>query len=266
MKKIIAAMFLMLSLAASAAKVDTITVSSKYIDPAMKVVVITPDGRMPDDRFPVVYLLHGHGGKYSDWVKHVPRIKELADQHRMMIVCPDGRNSWYIDAVNNPAMQMESFITNDLLTAIDSRYPTLADAKHRAITGLSMGGHGAMWLGLRHPDLFGSMGSMSGGLDITPFPNKWHIADAIGPMEGNEDAWAQHSVINLIPNAEPGQNITIDCGIDDFFAGVNDNVHQALVKAKIPHDYTSRPGRHSWQYWANSIVYHLQYFAEAFNQ
>lgn len=266
MKHILATLLALISVTASAAVVDTITVSSQYIDPAMKVVVISPEGYIPGERFPVVYLLHGYGGRYDDWVNQAPRIKDMADRYKLMIVCPDGRNSWYFDAIGNPKMQMESFITCDLIPTIDAKYPTHADPKRRAITGLSMGGHGSMWLGLRHPDLFGSMGSMSGGLDITPFPGKWNISQAIGQYKGNEDVWTSHSVISLIPDATPGQNIIVDCGIDDFFAEVNQNVHDALVKAKIPHDYYSRPGRHTWDYWRNAVLYHLLYFSEAFNK
>ena len=62
-----------------------------------------------------------------------------------------------------------------------------------------------------------------------------------------------------------GQKITFDCGVDDFFATVNNNLHQRMVEEKIPHDYTSRPGNHSWNYWRNSIIYHLTFFNEAFN-
>lgn len=266
MKKIFAALLALISVTASAAVVDTITITSTYIEPEMKVVIISPEGQIPGDRFPVVYLLHGHGGRYDDWVTRAPQIKELADQYRLMIVCPDGRNSWYFDSLHDQKMQMESFITRDLIPYIDSNYPTFADPAHRAITGLSMGGHGSLWLGLRHPEIFGSMGSMSGGLDITPFPGKWNIAAALGPQQGNEDVWASHSVINILPDATPGQNIIVDCGIDDFFATVNENVHQAMVQAKIPHDYYSRPGRHSWDYWRNAVPYHLWYFHEVFNK
>ena len=59
-------------------------------------------------------------------------------------------------------------------------------------------------------------------------------------------------------------NITFDCGVDDFFAGVNRELHESMLKAGIPHDYAERPGKHSHKYWANSILYHLLFFSEAF--
>ena len=104
-----------------------------------------------------------------------------------------------------------------------------------------MGGHGAMWLAMRHSDIWGNVGSMSGGLDILPFANKWKMKETLGEFENNEDVWKQHTVINLVDSLKPGQlKITFDCGVDDFFIDVNRNMHKALVDAKIPHDYTER--------------------------
>lgn len=100
----------------------------------------------------------------------------------MIIVCPDGRNSWYWDSPVDPSMQMESFFTDCLIPTVDSLYRTMPARGGRAITGLSMGGHGALWLAWRHPDLFGAAGSMSGGVDIRPFPANWNMADRLGRM------------------------------------------------------------------------------------
>jgi len=185
----------------------------------------------------------------------------------MVFVLPDGRNSWYWDAPADPRMQMESFITRELVPAMDAALPVRREASQRAITGLSMGGHGALWLAMRHPDIFGSAGSMSGGVDIRPFPKSWNMPDRLGAKADYPQRWEEHTVVNLVPTLKPGMlNITVDCGTDDFFAGVNRELHRRLLDAGIPHDYTERPGGHSHAYWANSIRYHLLFFNEVFRR
>ncbi len=86
-------------------------------------------------------------------------------------------------------------------------------------------------------------------------------------MDQYPDRWANASVITHVKDLKPGQiNIYFDCGVDDFFAGVNENLHKALLEAGIPHDYVSRPGAHTWEYWNNSILHHLLFFNEAFRR
>ena len=84
---------------------------------------------------------------------------EIADEKGIIFVCPDGKDSWYWDSPKNPAYRYETFVSSELVNYIDRNYKTIADRKGRAITGLSMGGHGAMWLGIRHKDVFGAAGS-----------------------------------------------------------------------------------------------------------
>ena len=252
---------------AFAAKVDTVSVATDNLETPMTILVVTPDDIKPDTKLPTVYTLHGYSGDWRDWLSHQPRIKDMADRYGMIIVCPDGRNSWYMDSPVNPKVKMESFFVNDLVTYIDSHYPSIPDPKKRAITGLSMGGHGALYLAFRHPDIWGNAGSMSGGVDIRPFPNNWELPNIPGPEDKYPERWNEAAAINHIKDIKPGQvNIYFDCGIDDFFAEVNDNLHKELVKAGIPHDYVSRPGAHTWQYWNNSILHHLLFFSEAFGQ
>lgn len=254
------------AITADAARVDTVTVNTTHLDAPMRVAVVTPDAASAQTPCPVVYILNGYGGDYSSWLKLTrPDLPELADRYGMILVMPDGRNSWYWDSTERPGMQMESFFTQDLVPYIDANRPTIRDRRFRAITGLSMGGHGALWLAARHPDIWGSAGSMSGGVDIRPFPKSWKMAQWIGEQADNKAAWDEHTVATVLPLVEPGSlNIIFDCGNDDFFAGVNCELHARLLEAGVPHDYTERPGRHSHTYWANSILYHLMFFNEAF--
>lgn len=255
-----------------AAKGDTILVSSQYIEPANNVMVVKPldydDPANKDRRYPVVYMLHGYSDNYTCWpCRTQPALDSLATNWGMIFVCPDGRDSWYFDSKTNPNLQMESFITKDLVPYIDNHYRTIPDAAHRAITGLSMGGHGALWLAMRHSDIWGNAGSTSGGVDFTPFTANWKIKDNLGNYEDNKELWEHSTVLSLVPTLQPGQlNIIFDCGVDDFFYQVNCNLHNALLEAKIPHDFISRPGSHTHPYWRNAILFQLQYFNEKFKQ
>lgn len=267
MRCIVAAAVFITAFAGKASVVDTLWIATDYLSSPENVIVIVPDVAA-QKACPTLYLLHGYSGNHLSWSTHTrPDLPLLSDKYGMIIVMPDGRDSWYWDSTVDPQMQMESFFVNALVPYIDDNYNTISQADRRAITGLSMGGHGAMWLAMRHPDIWKNAGSMSGGLDIRPFPNNWKMKDRIGPKDENEDVWESHSVINLVPSLTPGElNITFDCGVDDFFYEVNNNLHAALIEARIPHDYTSRPGAHTQEYWANSILYHLLFFNENFNK
>ncbi len=248
--------------------VDTIDVMSAKMGRTIRNTVVLPaqysQKKNPTRYFPVVYLLHGAWGSYRDWPQKAD-LRSLASQYAVIIVCPDGQDSWYFDSPIDPNFQFETYVVHELRTYIESHYRTLNQSKYRAITGLSMGGHGALWLAWRHPEIYGSCGSMSGGVDIYNFPNKWKINERLGEYESNKDVWLQHSVMNLVQTLEPGQNIIIDDGNKDIFIKENNALHEALDKKGIPHDYIVRPGNHSWSYWVNSLDYQMLFFYKAFN-
>lgn len=242
-----------------AAKVDTIAVHSNAMNRDLKCVVITPDDCSKN--YPTVYLLHGHGGYYGSWLKIKPELKEYSDEFGMIFVCPDGKNSWYWDSPICNTIKFETYVTKELVPYIDTNYPTLKNRDSRAITGLSMGGQGAMYLAIRHIDIFGIAGSTSGGLDIRDFPNNWNIKNILGEKDKNEMIWNEFSIYNQIDNLNDEElKIIIDCGTEDFFIDVNNNLHNKLLKLGIKHDYIIRPGAHNLKYWENSIEYQLLFF------
>ncbi|MBS1755150.1 MAG: alpha/beta hydrolase family protein [Ferruginibacter sp.] len=251
-----------------AGTVDTVSVYSNSMHKAINCVVIKPDAyNGTDKRFPVVYLLHGYSGNYSNWITKVPALKTHADTYNILIVCPDGNySSWYFDSPVDSTYRYETYITSEVVQYIDTHYKTIADKEHRAITGLSMGGHGALFLGLRHSDTYGAAGSMSGGVDLNESRNKFDIAKRIGDTIRNANNWKNLSVINLVENFT-GTNLKIifDCGIDDIFIKGNRKLHQKMLQLKIPHDYYERPGKHNWAYWGNSVDFQLLYFYHFFN-
>jgi len=266
--KLILVLLFISTYAFSRVPVDTISVFSQKMKKEVKSVVILPENYSSKKRYPVVYLLHGYSDNYATWIKNVPAIKVLSTEHQFIVVCPDGGySSWYFDSPVDSAFQYESYITRDLLTFIDTHYSTIPDRSARAITGLSMGGHGALYLAIRNPKLFGSAGSMSGGVDLRASTKMFDISKRIGSIETNHAEWDNRSVINMVNDIKNNEfNLIIDCGVSDFYYLINAGLHRRLISLKIDHDYIERPGEHNWQYWDNSIRYQFLYFERCFQK
>jgi len=183
-----------------AATVDTVTTYSQSMKKSIKAVVVLPEGYGGEKHFPTVYLLHGYSGNYADYIKNTPAIKAYADQYQLMIICADGGySSWYLDSPADPAWKYETYVAKELVQWVDQRYKTKAERSSRAIMGLSMGGHGALSLAIKHQDVFGAAGSMSGGLDLRPFPGNWDIAKRLGSYAAHRGRWNENSVMEMIP-------------------------------------------------------------------
>lgn len=246
-----------------ASTVDTINVFSNSMNKDVKTVIIRPDNSKAQV-IPTLYLLHGYGGDYSNWVNNAPYIKTLVDRYNFMVVCPDGGvGSWYWDTTAE--FQYETFVSNELIHYIESNYKVCTHRSGRAITGLSMGGHGALYLAIRHQDIFGAVGSTAGGVDIRPFPNKWDISKRLGDYASNYEKWDSHTVIELLHLIKPSSlKIFIDCGYNDFFFNVNQELHHKLNYLNIEHSYLTMPGKHNWDYWKQSIGFQMAFFDQFF--
>lgn len=253
---------------AYAAQVDTVAVNSRAMNKSIKTVVILPENYAALDSLPVVYLLHGYSGNYADWVTKAPEIKDLADRYQFMIVCPDGGyGSWYWDSPVDASFRYETFVSQELVDWVDHSYKTIKGRSGRAITGLSMGGHGALYLAMRHLDVFGAAGSTAGGVDIRPFPLNWDMAKRLGSYADQPESWEAHTVINQLHRLTPDTlALVIDCGTSDFFYTVNEQLHRKLLDRNIAHTYITGPGGHNWDYWRRSIHYQLLYFHKIFYQ
>ncbi|NTS41424.1 esterase family protein [Flavisolibacter sp. BT320] len=259
-------LFLLSLLASNAATVDTVETYSAAMKKNIKAVVVTPDGYNKTTALPVVYLLHGYSGNYADWVQRAKGFEKDADRYQVIIVCPDGGfGSWYWDSPVDSSFRYETYVAKELVQWVDAKYKTIKDRKGRAITGLSMGGHGALYLAIRHPEVFGAAGSMSGGVDIRPFPNNWEMAKRLGSYASQPEHWESHTVINMLHRLTPNSlALLIDCGREDFFYNVNKALHEQLNYRNIPHDFISRPGAHNWAYWGNAVGYQLLFFHKYF--
>ncbi len=250
-----------------AASVDTINMYSNVMKKEIKCVIILPESyKIKNNNYPVVYLLHGYAGDYANWISKVPEIKNYADEFQEIIVCPDGHfNSWYFDSPVDSSIRYETYISYEVPHYIDSVYKTIAKRKARAICGLSMGGHGAIFIAWRHSDIFGAAGSMSGVVDISHFKTKYELINVIGDTVKNSEIWKNSSVINIVETKTyQTPELIFDCGTSDIFIEANREFNKKLLQLKIPHDYTERPGMHDWQYWQNAIGYQLLFFRKYF--
>lgn len=261
--------FLLYFVTSCSAQTDTIRVHSTVMNKDIKCVVIRPHpATAGSTHWPVIYLLHGHSGSYAQWPATAPQLQQDADEMGILFICPDGGyDSWYFDSPIDPSVRYETFMSKELIPYIDSHYPTISDRGHRAITGLSMGGHGALYLAIRHKDLFGAAGATSGGVDFRPFPNNWGLKKDLGDTAAQKANWENNTVVHAVDDLQNGQlTLIFDCGASDFFLAVNRSLHQKLLDKKIDHDYIERPGGHNGAYWKNSIDYQILFFQKFFRK
>ena len=247
--------------------VDTVQVFSSSMNKNIKNLVITPDSYTTTKKYPVIYLLHGYSDQFNSWLSIKPDLSQWANTTDAIIVCPDGNNSWYWDSPKNTTVRYETYITRELIPYIDGHYNTIDRKQGRAISGYSMGGHGALWLAFRHQDIFGACGSSSGGVDIRPFPDNWEMNKLLGRYDENPEIWENHTVINQLPRIRPASlAIVIDCGTEDFMYKMNEELHRQLTYRNIGHDFITRPGTHGYAYWKNAFDYQLLFFSNYFKQ
>ena len=265
--------------AAHAARVDTLAIPSAAMHKTYRAAVVLPASYAKNKKahYPVLYLLHGAYGHFADWLTHTPDkqlVARLADEYNLIIVLPEGETfSFYLDSPVSPVSQFETYLTREIIPKIDQTYRTVADPKGRVITGLSMGGHGALYLLARHPDLYCAAGSMSGALDLMSFNRRLAPAEAaqraalwapiLGSETANPERFAANSVLSLVDQLHRNNlPLIIDCGVDDGLLEINREVHRRLLYNHTPHDYTERPGGHNWAYWQNALPYQVLFLHE----
>jgi S-formylglutathione hydrolase FrmB len=269
MKKLLTAFLALFTLQTFAAGVDTLTIPSAAMKRAYKCVVIRPDSyKKSKEALPTLYLLHGLTGKYSDWVSKAGDLKAYVDRYNVLVVCPDGAfSSWYFDSPVDSSMRFETYVASEIPAYIESRYNVIKDRSGRAISGLSMGGHGGLFLGLRHAGFFGAIGSMSGALSIEHITMPGYGVDKRLGDTTNKARYREYSVFGEVEKKRADtQAIILDCGTEDFIIEMSRAAHKRLLELKVPHDYTERPGKHDWSYWNKAVQYQLLFFRNYFDR
>jgi S-formylglutathione hydrolase FrmB len=259
------ALFLLVALTATSQTI--VRIDSSYapsLGRAMKAVVYLPPAYDSTRQYPVLYLLHGLTGRYTDWSVRT-RLWTYAAACSLIIVMPDGENSWYVNALNDPRARFEDYLVHDLPAVIARSYRI--DTIRAAIAGLSMGGYGALVLGMRHPDRYFFAAGLSSAITIPgeiPAGSKKSVSAlvheslvrAFGADSGafHDD----HDLFELYRRTPPGRlpYIYLAAGIQDGYAQflpAHRELTDSLRGRGIAYEYHELPGRHSWIFWDREI-------------
>ena len=259
---------------AAGSRVETIRFQSKLVNATLPYNVVLPADydTSRTTRYPVLYLLHGLTGHYSDWVLRT-NVADYASEHRMIVVMPEGNDSWYTDSSTVANDKYESYILQELLPDVQQRYRTIEARYGRAIAGLSMGGYGAIKFGLKSPQTFVFAASMSGAFGVTRFTEKdgnprWESSEKVFGPTGS-DARKANDLFELIEKLSPAQISSLpyfyfDCGTEDSLRNFtyNRQLSALMYEKRIPHEYRELPGDHSGGYWDRQVLEVLRIAAQ----
>ena len=261
-------------------RIDCSALNSRVLKQVVHYCVYLPAGydagaaHRPAQLYPVLYFLHGLGDNEQTlfnsggWTL----LDDLRNQHKMgdfLIVAPEGRRSFYINSADGSVRYSDYFV-QEFLPHIEHAYRVRPGRSGRAISGVSMGGYGALRFAFAYPQLFSAASAQSAAL-ITDAPHELDTASrsgaaltrVLGPVFGNPidvAHWNNNSPFVLAKkNAVALRHLAIyfNCGQDDNYgfekgAAVLDD---ELRKAGLKHEYHPYPGDHS-------LTYFLSHFAE----
>jgi S-formylglutathione hydrolase FrmB len=236
-------------------------------------------------RYPVLYFLHGLGDneqtlfKTGGWnlTEDLRQQKQITD---FLIVAPEGKSSFYINS-DGGRVRYSDFFLREFIPYIETHYSIHRERSARAISGISMGGYGALRFAFSHPELFSSVSAQSAAL-ITESPREiTAAAHSAIPLGGPLSAvfgspidvphWSQNSPFVLAKQNRTriaGLSIYFNCGDEDEFGFEKgaEKLHQQLQAEGIKHEYHLYPGNHSGTYFlahlAETLKFHSNRFAE----
>lgn len=226
------------------------SISSSILDMDVNYSVYLPPSYESGGPFPVLYLLHGYYGNHLDWPRNGMRQimdRELNSDNltEMIVIMPDGMDSFYIDDFDERKLDYEQFFFQEFVPEIESKFNIVKAKTHRGIAGLSMGGYGTTIYGLKYHHLFSFAYSMSGVVFLDEkFENIFEIVNSKTSTE-----------LTQLPK------IFLDCGTEDFLFESNDYLSNFLTQKNIEHTFTKGIGAHEWSYWVNSLPIAINEFS-----
>jgi S-formylglutathione hydrolase FrmB len=286
---------------ARAERIVTLTTNSAFIDPAkqqfnspppgaparpnaLRVNVFLPDGYDGGGRFPVLYLLHGHGDSYDAWANTKRGdVETIARGFPGLIVMPEAAQGWYANWWNagkraEPAW--ESYYFDELIPLIEKKFRIRTGRRWHAIAGLSMGGEGAAYIAEQRPGYFGAIASFSGPLSIQRAEYSGggmdtqgqKFTDVFGPADGFY-ATAHNPGANTQNLRNTRVYVTVGNGVGSFSdatnyfgaiaeADLNRHAEDFVAAAKAAGDdvtYVPRGGVHDWPYWREHLAAAIQW-------
>lgn len=226
------------------------SISSSILDMDVNYSVYLPPSYESGGPFPVLYLLHGYYGNHLDWPRNgmrqiMDRELNSGNSTEMIVIMPDGMDSFYIDDFDERKLDYEQFFFQEFVPEIESKFNIVKAKTHRGIAGLSMGGYGATTYGLKYHHLFSFAYSMSGVVFLDEkFENIFEIVNSKTSTE-----------LTQLPK------IFLDCGTEDFLFDSNDYLSNFLTQKNIEHTFTKGIGAHEWSYWVNSLPIAINEFS-----
>jgi len=260
-------------------RVQTVQFASKLVGKTLPYNVVLPVNydkpELRNTRYPVLYLLHGLFGHYDNWTTHT-KLADYAFQYEMIIVTPEGNDGWYTDSGTAPSDKYESYLVQELIPDVEKRFRVNNNRASRAIGGLSMGGYGAVKFGVKYPEMFAFVASLSGALDaatwsesdLRGFESIWRTLPPVFGA-GNSSVRIANDLQKLLRELPPDRIaalpfIYLDCGTEDPLFQSNRDFVELLRSRKIAHEYRELPGNHSWTYWDAQVQDVLRLAAKRF--
>ncbi len=255
---------------------------SKILAKQVKYSIYLPNNFSETNEYPVIYMLHGYDGDETSWPRRtnlINYIDSLVTNNilpEIIMVFPDGENSYYINNYNN-RFCYEDMLINEFFPYIDSTYHCTKNKYFRAIAGLSMGGFGSVVLTLKHPELFGTCINISGAIRtdeqmITMSASRYDIyfgaiyGSSLSGKERITEHFKKNSPYHLIDSTSYLNYINnywyFDCGQEDFLFTANKSLHELFLSYKISHEYLMRKGVHNWGYWEESFKRAVLYWSD----
>ncbi|NCC46275.1 MAG: esterase [Bacteroidia bacterium] len=237
---------------------ERIIFESEYLKCNDTVLVFTPDHVSKET--PLLFLLHGWSGAYHNWSAKTD-IQEFSNKYGFIIVTPDGfYNSWYLNNIDTAKMQWRTFFDKELYPTIVSKYNSAPERTF--ITGLSMGGHGAINIFLDDTTRFKAAGSMSGVLNLQDTRLKSNqINEVLGEYSPENRLFDQNSAIYRLENFKGSKKMMlITCGAQDNLVQSSVDFTNKCSDLDIANTLILSPGVHSWDYWIYALDVHLFFF------
>ena len=216
--------------------------------------VVLPASIPPRSKLPVVYLLHGAGGDFRDWSNNTD-VARCAERG-LILVMPGGDQSWYTNSAGLSQDRYEDYITQDLVTDVETQFPAARGRTNRAILGISMGGFGAVKLALRHPDLYAFAGGLSSALDAPSRPfsiarigQYRHYRSIFGPVGSASRRENDPFALATSADAAKMPYFFLTCGDKEGLLSTNRSFAQILGQRHFPYEFHIVPGGHDWKQW-----------------
>ena len=239
-------------------RMQDVTFHSASLQRDMPYRVILPPNVAANQKFPVVYLLHGGGGGYRDWSNYSD-VAKFAEQG-LILVMPEGNSSYYVNAAARPLDRYEDYITKDLISDVEGRFPAASGRTNRAIVGVSMGGFGAVVLSFKHPDLYAFAGGISSALDV---PTRRFSFRRMAQYRGHAQifgAWGsdtrrENNPYVLANSADPASvpYLYLTCGEQEGLLPANQRFAALLKKRGFKYEFHPGPGGHDWNQWNRTL-------------